>query len=106
MTKEMDMNSVNDYGLPVEHREHPDAWTRVKIYKTDKRTKSGKRLMDSIVMDATKAFKLKISGRDGLIYELNPAYRLVTNIMTGQKVWEDADMSHNLSVSSETYWSS
>jgi len=25
MTKEMDMNSVNDYGLPVEHREHPDA---------------------------------------------------------------------------------
>jgi len=42
--------------------------------------------MDSIVMDATKAFKLKISSRDGLIYELNPAYRLVTNIMTGQKV--------------------
>ena len=85
------------------------------IYKADRRTKSGERLVSTTVWQHRDEAEMKREVRE-LQYELWPiskGYRIVfqatlktvKNLMTGKLVEIEADTPHCCDPSSETYWS-
>ena len=85
------------------------------IYKADRRTKSGERLVSTTVWRNRDAAEMKREVRE-LQYELYPVskgFRIeflstmvtVKNLMTGKDVEIDADTPWCCNPASETYWS-
>ena len=84
------------------------------IYKTDKRTKTGERLVSTTVWtDRTKTgMDREVRGIAG-IYPAKAGYRVeyfpkmktVTNLMTGKDVQIDRDTPWCCNPASESYWS-
>ena len=80
-------------------------------YKTDKRTKSGEKLVSTRVFKDMDEQTMKAIVVVGL--EMNPGYRFeyfpttktVTNLMSGKEVQIERDTPHCCDPSSETYWS-
>ena len=83
----------------------------VEVYKTDKRTKKGERMVHKC--DHTKVNKKNLEhlyrttwfAKDGYRFEIHETYRDVQNIMNGKAVRERYDTPYSCSVGSETYWS-
>ena len=80
-------------------------------YKTDKRTKSGEKLvsirvfkdMDEQTMKASVVVGLEMN--PGYWFEYFPTMKTVTNLMSGKEVQIERDTPHCCDPSSETYWS-
>ena len=85
------------------HRDNPAEWVEVIIYKADRRRNDGRRAIFNSVMHQNMVSQA-IEGAS--LKETRPAYRLVTNLMTGQPYWEPSSTPHYCSASSEAYWSS
>lgn len=90
------------------------AWT-VYIYKTDRRTKSGERIVSTTVWQNRDAAEMQREVRE-LQYELWPVskgFRIeflpkmvtVRNLMTGADVQIDRDTPWCCNPASESYWS-
>lgn len=90
------------------------AWT-VYIYKTDRRTKSGERIVSTTVWQNRDAAEMQREVRE-LQYELWPVskgFRIeflpkmvtVRNLMTGAEVQIDRDTPWCCNPASESYWS-
>jgi hypothetical protein len=83
----------------------------VEVYKTDKRTKAGERLVlkkdyntDNLSMleHTVKNTWLK---RDGFRYEIHETFVTRRNMMSGKEFQERYDTPYYCSPSSESYWS-
>jgi len=83
----------------------------VEIYKADKRTKSGERLVRkdeyktdnlSMLEHTVKTSWLK---RDGYRYEIHETYVTRRNALNGKEIKERYDTPYYCSASSESYWS-
>ncbi len=83
----------------------------VEVYKTDKRTKAGERLVlkkdyntDNLSMleHTVKNTWLK---RDGFRYEIHETFVTRRNMMNGKEFQERYDTPYYCSPSSESYWS-
>ena len=85
------------------------------IYKTDRRTKSGERIVSTSVWQHRDAAEMKREARE-LQYELWPVakgYRIefvptmkrVTNLMSGVEIEIPHDTPRSCDPSSELYWS-
>ena len=80
-------------------------------YKTDKRTKSGEKLvsirvfkdMDEQTMKAIVVVGLAMN--PNFRFEYFPTMKTVTNLMSGKDVQIDRDTPHCCDPSSEPYWS-
>jgi hypothetical protein len=89
-------------------------WT-MRIYKADKRTKSGERLVSTTVWTgrdkagiAREMHELKFSlyhPTDGYRIECDPKMKTVKNLMTGKDIEIDSDTPWCCNPASETYWS-
>ena len=86
----------------------------LEIYKMDRRTKEGQRLVGKYDYDRTDkaAMEREVAAlfptyrkRDGYIFNVVETYREVTNMMTGKTILERYDTPFACSVGSETYWS-
>ena len=83
----------------------------VEIYKTDKRTKAGERLVSKKDYDTDNKSTLEKSVKDHLAanerYEIHETYvtRKVLDGFGGQEFKERYDTPYYCSPSSETYWS-
>lgn len=83
----------------------------VEVYKTDKRTKSGERLVLKKDYDTDNLSMLEHSvrhtwlKRDGYRYEIHKTYVERKNMMTGKLYQERYDTPYSCSPSSESYWS-
>lgn len=84
------------------------------IYKADKRTKSGERLVYTFVLDnRDDAGMLRESRelfdvyppKEGYRFEWFPTMKTVKNLMTGKDVQIDRDTPWACNPASETYWS-
>lgn len=85
------------------------------IYKTDRRTKSGERLVSTTVWRNRDAAEMKREVRElqyelypvsqGFRIEFHPTTKIVKNLMTGQSVEIDHDTPWCCNPASETYWS-
>ena len=84
------------------------------IYKADKRTKTGERLVSTTVWtDRTaEGMKREINGlywlylpKDGYRFECLPKMKTVTNLMTGKAIQIDRDTPWCCNPASESYWS-
>ena len=84
------------------------------IYKADKRTKSGERLVSTTVWQHRDEAEMKREVRE-LQYQLYPAskgfrieffatMKTVKNLMTGKEIEIDADTPNCCNPASETYW--
>ena len=78
------------------HRDNPADWFEVTTYVEDRRYRTGMRPDQTSVMHRSRV-------KAG--WHQRPAYRLVTNLMTGQPYWEPSSTPHACSASSESYWS-
>lgn len=84
----------------------------IEIYKTDKRTKAGKKLVEFIDIEAADREDAVVLAEGfvergpKLTYEVHQTYREVRNIMSGKIVKEHYKTPYSCSVASETYWSS
>lgn len=89
-------------------------WT-MYIYKTDRRTKSGERLVSTTVWQNRDAAEMKREVRElqyelwlvnkGFRIEFHPKMMTVKNLMTGQDVEIDRDTPWACNPASESYWS-
>ena len=87
----------------------------VEIYKKDKRTKSGERLIgkydfdrkdrDAVVREVKELYPT-YKGSDGYVFNIVETMVTRTNAMTGKTFQERYDTPYFCSPSSETYWSS
>ena len=86
-----------------------------RIYKTDKRRKTGERIVFSFVLEGRDEEGMKrecaalsnlYPAKQGYRFEYNPTYKTVKNLMTGEDVVIPADTPWCCDPSSETYWSS
>lgn len=85
------------------HQDNPAEWVEVIVYKADRRRKDGRRAIFNSVVHQSKVSQ----ALEGVSQkETRPAYRLVSNLMTGQPYWEPYSTPHYCSASSEAYWSS
>jgi hypothetical protein len=84
----------------------------VEIYKTDKRTKSGERLVSKTDYDTDNRSMLEHTVKhtyrvsQGFRYEIHETMVTRKNMMSGQEFKERYDTPYYCSPSSETYWSS
>lgn len=84
----------------------------VIVYKKDKRTKGGERVV--LKQDHVNVHKDTLDhlyrttwfAKDGYRFEIHETYVDVRNLMTGMPVKERFDLPYYCSVASETYWSS
>lgn len=78
-------------------------------YKTDRRTKTGERLVMTRVLEDmtedTMATMVQVLAQPGYRYEYFPAMITVKSLMTGQDVQIPADTPWCCNPASETYWS-
>ena len=83
----------------------------VEIYKTDKRTKAGERLVqktDHSTHDRTAiqaVYDSKYPATKGYRYEIHETWVTRTSLMGGKEFQERYDTPYYCSPSSETYWS-
>jgi hypothetical protein len=86
----------------------------LEIYKMDRRTKEGQRLVGKYDYDRADkaAMEREIAALyptykkvDGYIFNIVETYREVTNLITGTTILERYDTPFACSVGSETYWS-
>jgi hypothetical protein len=83
----------------------------VEIYKTDKRTKSGERLVLAKDYDTDNLSVLEHTVKhtwqksQGFRYIIHETFVTRKNAMTGQEFQERYDTPYYCSPSSETYWS-
>ena len=84
----------------------------VEIYKRDKRTKAGERLVhksdhatDNLSM-LEHSVKHTWRASQGYRYEIHETYVTRRNMMSGKEFQERYDTPYSCSPSSETYWSS
>ena len=84
------------------------------IYKADKRTKTGDRLFSPTVwtgqddngMRRTVANLFPLyRPEDGYRFDWTPAYKTVTNLMSGKEIQIPTDTPWCCNPASETYWS-
>lgn len=85
----------------------------MRIYKTDKRTKSGERIFSTTVWQNRDEAEMKREVRE-LQYQLypttqfriefDPAMKTVRNLMTGADIQIAADTPHCCDPSTERYW--
>jgi hypothetical protein len=85
------------------------------IYKTDKRTKAGERLVSTTVWQHRDEAEMKREVRElqyqtwpvskGFRIEFNPTMKTVTNLMTGQDIQIEANTPRCCDPSTEAYWS-
>jgi hypothetical protein len=81
----------------------------LEIYKSDKRTKEGRRLVDTLdfapvtkdYIDSVVEAKIKL----GFIVEVFETFVTKTNLMGGKEFRERYDTPHFCSPASESYWS-
>jgi hypothetical protein len=87
----------------------------LEIYKMDRRTKEGQRLVGKYDYDRADkaAMEREIAAlfptyrkRDGYIFNVVETYREVTNMMTGKTILERYDTPFACSVGSDAYWQS
>ena len=84
----------------------------VEIYKTDKRKKSGERLVAKNDYDTENLSMLEhtvkhsIKPSKGERYVIHPTMVTKKNLMSGKEFQERYDTPYYCSPSSETYWSS
>jgi hypothetical protein len=84
----------------------------VEIYKTDKRTKSGERLVSKTDYDTDNRSMLEHTVKhtyrvsQGFRYEIHETMVTRKNMMNGAEFKERYDTPYYCSPSSETYWSS
>ena len=82
-----------------------------EVYKTDKRTKQGERLVGKYDYDRKEGFSLKSElepvypSKLGYRIEIFETYVTKTNLMGGGQFEERYDTPHYCSPSSESYWS-
>ena len=81
----------------------------VEIYRADKRTRAGERLVLKKDYDTTNKSTLEKSVKDHLArnerYEIHKTYVTKRNMMNGAEFQERYDTPYYCSPSSETYWS-
>ena len=83
----------------------------VEVYKADRRTKSGERLVlkkDHADIDLQTLRHLYLTTwfiKDGFRHEFHETYREVQNLMSGNTIRERYDTPFACSVGSESYWS-
>jgi hypothetical protein len=81
----------------------------VEIYKVDRRTKAGERLVLKKDYDTDNRSTLEKSVKDhlqpGERYEIHETYVTRTSLIGGKEFQERYDTPHYCSPSSETYWS-
>ena len=81
----------------------------VEIYKTDKRTKAGERLVfkKDYATDNRSTLELSVRAhmQKGERYEIHETYVTRTSLMGGKEFQERYDTPYYCSPSSETYWS-
>ena len=87
----------------------------VYIYKADKRTKSGERLVSTTVWQNRDAAEMKREVRElqyelwpvskGFRIEFVPTMKTVTNLMSGVEISIPHDTPRSCDPSSELYWS-
>jgi hypothetical protein len=85
------------------------------IYKTDRRTKTGERLVSTTVWQHRDEAEMKREVRElqyqlyptklGFRIEFHPTTKIVKNLMTGQDVEIDRDTPWCCNPASESYWS-
>ena len=87
----------------------------LEIYKMDRRTKEGQRLVGKYDYDRADkaAMEREIAAlfptyrkRDGYIFNVVETYREVTNMITGKTILERYDTPFACSVASDNYWQS
>jgi hypothetical protein len=85
----------------------------LEIYKMDRRTKEGQRLVGKYDYDRADkaAMEREIAAlfptyrkRDGYIFNVVETYREVTNMITGKTLLERYDTPYACSVASDAYW--
>ena len=85
----------------------------LEIYKMDRRTKEGQRLVGKYDYDRADkaAMEREVAAlfptyrkRDGYIFNVVETYREVTNMMTGKTILERYDTPYACSVASDAYW--
>lgn len=87
----------------------------VSVFKTDKRCKSGERFIakypfsgmdrDTVERELNGLAQLLYPKKDGWRFDVNPATRIVKNLMTGKDIEIAYDTPHCCDPSTETYWS-
>ena len=83
----------------------------VEIYKLDKRTKKGERLVSKTDYEVTEASMLEHTVKhtyrasQGYRYEIHETFVTKTNLMGGKEFIERYDTPHFCSPASESYWS-
>jgi hypothetical protein len=83
----------------------------VEIYKMDKRTKKGERLVSKIDYDTDNLSMLEHTVKhtwrasQGFRYKIHETYVTRTNLMGGKEFKERYDTPYYCSPSSESYWS-
>ena len=83
----------------------------VEIYKLDKRTKKGERLVSKTDYDVTEQTMLEHTVKhtyrasQGYRYEIHETYVTKTNLMGGKEFTERYDTPYYCSPASESYWS-
>ena len=94
-TKESDMSKLTEYTL--------------ELYKADKRTKEGRRLVSTVDFEAvTKDYidtVVVAKQKLGFIVDLHETYVTRVNMMGGKEYQERYDTPRYCSPSSEAYWS-
>ena len=80
----------------------------LEIYKSDRRTKEGRRLVEVQEFTATDAGIKTLADtirESGFIVEVFATYVTTRNLMTGKEFQERYDTPYYCSPSSESYWS-
>jgi hypothetical protein len=87
----------------------------VSVYKKDRRTKSGERFVakypfsgmdrDTVERELRELTAQLYPQKDGWRFEVNPATKIVRNLMSGKEVEIDYDTPRSCDPSSELYWS-
>ena len=80
----------------------------LEIYKTDKRTKEGRRLVEVQEFTATDAGIKNLADairENGFIVEVFATYVTTRNLMTGKEFQERYDTPYHCSPRSESFWS-
>lgn len=86
----------------------------VEVYKVDKRTKAGERLVNKFEHKADRKnmkeelkhlYETSWFAKDGYRFEIHETYVTRKSLMTGQEYQERYDTPYYCSASSESYWS-
>ena len=87
---------------------------KVTVYKKDRRTKSGERFVtsyrfsgmdrDGVARELNELTQVLYPNAAGWRFDVQPATKIVKNLMTGADVEIDADTPRCCDPSSELYW--